>query len=160
MKRVRAAALAMLTAGLLAACAGAPTATVGPASTSPATSPAPAGTTSSMGGATSGTTSAPTLGGPSAPVPPSSTVPATPVRTSGSPGARLTLRGTVEAGVEHGCLVLTDRATGKRFTLTAGKPAIVKAGADISVVGVLRTDLMSYCQQGPIFQVLTATPNK
>ena len=74
-----------------------------------------------------------------------------------SAGSRLTLVGTVEDGVEASCLILTDESTGHRYNVTDGDPAIVKVGARVKVTGVIRTDLMSHCQQGPIFQVLTAT---
>ena len=159
--RMRAGAVALLAACLLASCAGQPAATVGPSSTSPAASHGSAPATSGSPGGTVPGTNLPTPANPSATTPTPPSLPAAaPVPTSGTPGARLTLRGTVEAGVEHGCLVLTDRATGRRFTLTAGKPAIVKVGADLTVVGVIRTDLMSYCQQGPIFHVISATPSK
>jgi len=69
----------------------------------------------------------------------------------------LTLTGTIETGVERGCLLLTDEKTGRKVNLTGGDKSIVKAGARVTVVGVLRGDMMSYCQQGAIFQVLRAT---
>jgi len=72
-------------------------------------------------------------------------------------GRQLTLLGTVEEGVEHSCLILTDRHTGRRFNLTGGDPHVVKVGATVTVVGIPRSDLMSYCQQGQIFQVLRAS---
>jgi hypothetical protein len=72
------------------------------------------------------------------------------------PGGRLTLTGTVESGVEPSCLVLTDEKTGMRVNLTGGN-RLVRVGARVTVVGQIRTDLMSYCQQGQIFEVLTAT---
>jgi len=67
-----------------------------------------------------------------------------------------TLVGTVAAGVEAGCLILTDETTGRQYNLTGGDKAILKAGARVKVTGVTPTDMMSYCQQGAIFQVLTA----
>lgn len=71
--------------------------------------------------------------------------------------AELTLTGTVEKGVEPKCLLLTDNKTGLQVNLTGGDPAIVKAEATVTVTGVIRKDLMSYCQQGQIFQVLRAS---
>ena len=72
-------------------------------------------------------------------------------------GTRMTLVGTVEEGVEASCLILTDEKTGQRFNLTGGDKTVVRPGARVTVVGVVRTDMMSYCQQGHIFQVLKAT---
>ena len=84
----------------------------------------------------------------------------TPSRTSPPPttaaGARLTVVGTVEDGVAPSCLILTDEKTGRHYNVTGGDRAIVKIGARVKVVGVIRTDMMSYCQQGPILQVLQA----
>ncbi len=76
---------------------------------------------------------------------------------SRKPGARLTLTGTVEAGVEASCLVLEDEKTGLRVNLTGGEKAVVRVGSRITVVGQLRNDVMSYCQQGPVFVVIEAT---
>lgn len=72
-------------------------------------------------------------------------------------GARVSLTGRVEAGVERGCMVLTDERTGLRVTLSGGQRAVVRLGARVTVVGRIRSDLMSFCQQGPILQVLTVT---
>ncbi len=69
----------------------------------------------------------------------------------------MTLIGTVEEGVEPSCLMLVDETSGQRYNLTGGDKAIVKLGARVKVVGVIRTGLMSYCQQGRIFQVLQAS---
>jgi hypothetical protein len=100
---------------------------------------------------------------------PRSTTPVTPAPTDASPssgrvppvtgptGRQLTLHGTVEEGVEPGCLLLKDTTTGLRYNLTGGNEAIVKVGATLTVVGVVRKDLRSYCQQGQILQVLQAT---
>ncbi len=74
----------------------------------------------------------------------------------GPAGKPLTLTGTVEEGVERGCLVMTDRATGKVYNLRGGGSSLVRAGAMLRLTGVTRTDLVSYCQQGAIFQVRTA----
>lgn len=159
----------------LTSCGATPEAGAGPSqsitgSTSPAaSSSAPA---SSAPGTSSALTSSSALMSTSAPTTnalvtasaPASTSVSSPSRTSlfGStvtqkPGAGLTLTGTVEAGVEPSCLLLTDETTGRRLNITGGDKTVVKVGARITVVGQIRTDLRSYCQQGPIFQVLTAT---
>ena len=63
----------------------------------------------------------------------------------------------MEKGVEPSCLLLTDDKTGLRVNLSGGDPKVVKAGADVTVTGVIAKGMMSYCQQGQIFQVQTAT---
>ena len=75
---------------------------------------------------------------------------------SATPGRRLTLTGTVESGVEPSCLVLKDEKTGLQVNIS-GSNRLVRAGARVTVVGQIRTDVMSYCQQGPIFEVIAAT---
>jgi len=90
------------------------------------------------------------------PLPPTSP-PSTPPKRGGISAGKLTLTGTIEAGVEHGCLVLTDDRTKRRVNLSGGNQDVVKAGATVTVVGVIRGDMLSYCQQGPIFQVVQAT---
>ncbi len=65
-----------------------------------------------------------------------------------------TLTGDVEAGVEHGCLILRDG--GKTYLLIGGDPAVVHPGARVRVTGRVNTDLRSYCMQGVPFQVSEA----
>jgi len=62
----------------------------------------------------------------------------------------------VEEGVEPGCVILPDERTGRRFNLIGGDTTVIKIGARVTVVGILRTGLMSHCQQGQIVQVLRA----
>ncbi|WP_090475848.1 hypothetical protein [Nakamurella panacisegetis] len=66
------------------------------------------------------------------------------------------MTGTVEAGVEPSCLILTDEKTGLRVNLTGGDPKIVKVGADVTVTGQIVKNMMSYCQQGEVFKVQKA----
>lgn len=68
----------------------------------------------------------------------------------------VTLTGTVEImGIEGGCKVL--RATdSKTYELKDGDPAVLKAGARVSVTGKIRTDLMTICQVGPVLEVASA----
>lgn len=138
-----------------------------------AVSPAPAGSVSgsSLPGPSSspietsasrstapGQTSAPRPSAPISPAPTTSSRGSTGVPPATGPtGKRLTLHGTVQEGVEGGCLLLRDTTTGQQYNLTGGNAAVVKVGANLTVVGVTRKDLMSYCQQGQIFQVLEAT---
>jgi hypothetical protein len=159
MIRFRIAIVGLVALGSLAACAGQPASSPSrPSSTSVAASGSstPLPTTASSTSALA--SHLPHLSKTPSPV---TSAPATssslhPIRGGGPVAAKLTLTGTVESGVEHGCLLLTDRKSGRRVNLSGGNPSIVKAGATVTVVGVIRGDLMSYCQQGPIFQVLEA----
>ncbi|MGH3736522.1 MAG: hypothetical protein ACRDT6_13035 [Micromonosporaceae bacterium] len=69
-------------------------------------------------------------------------------------GGTVELRGTVESGVEHGCLIMT--VGGKTYTLVGGDREVVKAGADVVVRGVEDPDIMTICQQGVPFRVTEA----
>ncbi len=64
------------------------------------------------------------------------------------------LRGTVQAGVEPGCLIL--ESGGKTYGLYGGDPAVVSAGAKVRVRGVPQPDMVTTCQQGIPFQVTEA----
>jgi hypothetical protein len=68
----------------------------------------------------------------------------------------ITVRGLVQAGVEHNCLVLT--ADGVTYNLINGDPKIVFPGALVEVTGRLLRYAGSYCQQGRILQVTEAKP--
>lgn len=64
------------------------------------------------------------------------------------------LRGTVESGVEAGCLIL--KTGGKTYNLIGGDRDVVKAGAKVVVRGEERPDMVTTCQQGVPFQVTSA----
>jgi len=88
---------------------------------------------------------------PSTPNPPSTTPASPPL----SPAAgELTLTGTVEQGVEHGCLVM--KSGGQLYLLLEGDPAVIKPSARVTVVGQPAKGLITYCQQGTPFKVRTA----
>lgn len=165
----------VLATGALSGCAGDPAPSVaqsGPSRSSAASSSAALSSAapSSAPSSRAPSSSAPSSSAPSSiaapsrlgpvsrpsPLPPTSP-PSTPPKRGGISAGKLTLTGTIEAGVEHGCLVLTDDRTKRRVNLSGGNHDIVKAGATVTVVGVIRGDMLSYCQQGPIFQVLQAT---
>ena len=84
------------------------------------------------------------------------TVPRSPEHGTASASAsskaapELTLSGTVIAGVEKGCLVLTT--DGQAYVLL-GEVAGVLPGSQVIVRGHEATDLETTCQQGPPFQV-------
>src|SRR5207253_9287454 len=117
----------LLLSALLTGCAGSP-------------SGGSAGSTPSPGGSVS---------------PSSSPVPSP---SSSGPGAsgEMTLTGTVEKGVEAGCLLM--RAGDKLYLLVGGDRAVVKEGARLTVRGMPSPQLISYCQQGEPFQVMEARP--
>lgn len=69
-------------------------------------------------------------------------------------GQTETLTGVVSAGVEAGCRVLqTDRGA---YVLVG--TVTVPEGRRVSVRGVRRDDVMTTCQQGPVFEVQTVLP--
>lgn len=79
----------------------------------------------------------------------------TPVPTgTKAAGAVVRLTGLVTSGVESGCRVLqTDEGT---FVLTG--TVSVQDGTRVTVSGVKRLDQASTCQQGPVLEVLSMTP--
>lgn len=89
--------------------------------------------------------------------PPSSSQASTPPQPTPSPsGQELTLRGTVEPGVESGCLILVTG--GQEYLLLGGDRNVVTAGADVVVQGVPRPGQQTTCQQGVPFEVKNAEP--
>lgn len=86
---------------------------------------------------------------------PSTSPPASP-GGSKTPGKDNTmeLRGTVESGVEAGCLIL--KAGGKTYNLIGGDQDVVKPGATVVVRGSEKPDMVTTCQQGVPFQVVEA----
>lgn len=90
-------------------------------------------------------------GGPDAPPPgrPSATTPERP-ETRPTPGAEVTLRGTVTRGVEPNCLVLA--AEGREYLLLETGPE-VRPGLEVTVRGTVRPDVATTCMQGTPFVV-------
>ncbi len=93
-------------------------------------------------------------------VPPSSGE-ETPLSTqlpSGKPGQMPPMRdpievtGVVEAGVENGCIVLRTDST--VYQLMSSVDPLIVPGARLRVLGWLRSDVMTTCQQGTPLQVL------
>ncbi|WP_089010335.1 hypothetical protein [Micromonospora viridifaciens] len=91
----------------------------------------------------------------STPSPDPSVTPSDPTAPTGpaptSPGA-VTLTGTVQAGVEPGCLLLDGNL------LVGGPRDALKAGAHVTVTGHPQPDLMTTCQQGTPFVVESVRP--
>jgi hypothetical protein len=113
---------------MLASCAGQQAPPGAPASSSPASD-----------------TSTPSI---PEPLPPSSApLTTTPTR---APGVT-TVRGTVSAGVEAGCLLLNTGST--QYLLLGADTSIAVNGAEIEVSGKADPGAMTTCQQGTPFQV-------
>jgi hypothetical protein len=66
-----------------------------------------------------------------------------------------TLVGTVKAGVEPGCMLLAADSGGD-WLLLGGDRTLLKAGARIEVRGYQPRDILTTCQQGRPFQVVSA----
>ena len=105
----------------------------------------------SVGGtdSTSGETSAPGSGSPGTPSPgrpvESTPTPAEQLPTGDSSEAAVTVRGTVVAGVEAGCLLVGD------YLLIISDPAdqqVLQPGASVEVTGRPKSGMMTICQQG------------
>ncbi|MFE9203694.1 hypothetical protein [Micromonospora sp. NPDC007230] len=82
----------------------------------------------------------------------SPTDPTAPTKGGPSSGATTTLTGTLQAGVEPGCLLLDGNL------LVGGPRDVLKAGARVTVTGHSQPDLMTTCQQGTPFVVESAKP--
>jgi len=67
-------------------------------------------------------------------------------------GARITLTGVVQPGVEAGCLLLQE------YQLVGGPRELFGAGGPVRVTGRVQPDLMTVCQQGIPLVVETAEP--
>lgn len=85
-----------------------------------------------------------------APLPPSSVPLTTTPSRALDPGVT-TVRGTVSAGAEAGCLILS--ASGAQYLLLGADPAIAVAGAEVEVSGKADPGAMTTCQQGTPFHV-------
>lgn len=76
---------------------------------------------------------------------------------SGRPrGSARTITGTVVAGVEEGCLLLSTQAGD--HLLLGGDPAVVRPGARLVVTGRPDPSVLTTCQQGAPFRVTSARP--
>jgi hypothetical protein len=150
---VTALALVGVTAGaLLAGCARGADGTAGPASPD-----------SLVEATTTATPQATPV--PSPPAPPRSAAPTPPRATpkiSGPaipPNAKdeITLTGRVEKlDVEGGCLVL--RVGSQTYQLLGGDPVVLQPGNEARVTGILRPDLTTVCQVGPVLDVVSSQP--
>jgi predicted small secreted protein len=65
--------------------------------------------------------------------------------------------GTVQQGVEPGCLIL-DTGKGQRYVLLSKDTSKLKPGAKVAVTGVRATGQLGYCQQGTPLEVQSVRP--
>ena len=137
---------AALLVAALAACGSSDPATPSPSSSPPASSATPSGGSTASASASA----APS---PSGAVPPTGT-PALTTPTI-APGGATTLTGTVEAGVESGCIVLVGADGAVLANLIGIDSATAPMGAMVEVSGKFQTDMMTTCQQGEPFAVAT-----
>jgi hypothetical protein len=93
-------------------------------------------------------------GGTPPPAPTTTSAPA-PAPTTTAAGKTVTVDGVVQRGVEPGCLIL-HTATGT-YELIGSTASSAPVSSSVQVSGVVRTDLLSHCQQGPILQVSSLT---
>jgi hypothetical protein len=70
-----------------------------------------------------------------------------------APGGATTLSGTVEAGVESGCIVLIGPDGAVLANLIGMDAATAPMGGQVEVTGKFQTDMMTTCQQGGPFAV-------
>ena len=135
--RPRRPALALCAVALVAACGTSGTDGVGASGTA-------GGTASGASSSTSSTTTPTTPEDPTAP-------PAT-----GGKVRLVTVTGTVSAGVESGCLLLTPVPTDTNGPwMLVGNVAQIRAGQQVTVRGYRVEDVASTCQQGRPFRVET-----
>ncbi len=96
------------------------------------------------GGAATSTTAAFTTGGSTSPSP------------EPRDQIKVVATGTVQRGVEPGCLILD---TGKeRFVLVSKDKSKLTAGSKVEVTGVRSAGQISYCQQGNPLEVQSVKP--
>jgi hypothetical protein len=79
--------------------------------------------------------------------------PTTPAKTP--PVDRMTIRGDVFDGVEGGCLLLRAQ-DGQAYLLLGGDRSVINSGGRLEVVGELQPGLVTTCQQGIPFSVISA----
>jgi hypothetical protein len=76
---------------------------------------------------------------------------------STAPGTITTLQGTLAQGVEAGCVVLTDDTGAVLANLFGLDQTATPLGTDVEVTGTFEPDMMTTCQQGTPFEVVSAS---
>jgi hypothetical protein len=92
-------------------------------------------------------------GGSPTTVAPTTSAPAPPTYEMPRDQVKVRATGTVQQGVEPGCLIL-DTGKGQRYVLLSKDTSKLKPGAKVDVVGVRTPGQISYCQQGQPLEVL------
>ena len=87
---------------------------------------------------------------------PASEPPLLPSTVPGLPGKdEVSVTGTVEmVDLEGGCKVLRADSN-KTYELKDGDPAILTAGARVTIRGKIRSDIATICQMGPVLEVIS-----
>jgi hypothetical protein len=93
-------------------------------------------------------------GGSPTTVAPTTSAPATSTPEMPRDQVKVLATGTVQQGVEPGCLIL-DTGKGQRYVLLSKDKTKLKPGAKVEVVGVRAPGQISYCQQGQPLEVLS-----
>jgi hypothetical protein len=119
------------------------TSTSGSASASPTGSSPPVSSTGSPPGSPTGSP------------PPVSSTGSPPEPTSGS--GEITLRGSMQDGVEPGCLLL-DAQDGRKYLLLGGDRNALQSHSEVVVRGRPQPNLATTCQQGIPFTVVDVKP--
>jgi hypothetical protein len=91
------------------------------------------------------------------PTTPTTTTPTTMVAPPTRPAGKVTVTGTVTAGVEPGCLLL-DAGAGGPYLLVGGDRSELSPGRRVAVTGRVDHSLLSTCQQGEPLVVTSIGP--
>ena len=78
--------------------------------------------------------------------------------SAGVGGTETKLTGTINEGVESGCLVLTDPSGAVLANLIGVDKSTAPIGSVVDVTGKFQADLMTTCQQGVPFEVAVIEP--
>ncbi len=70
-------------------------------------------------------------------------------------GEQVLMLGCVAAGIERGCLVIKDRASGKTYQISAARPRPNPTQRLVVVLTGNVTDKADTCQQGPVLENIT-----
>jgi hypothetical protein len=89
--------------------------------------------------------------------PPTTTTPTTMVVPPTRPAGKVTVTGTVTAGVEPGCLLM-DAGAGGPYLLVGGDRSELSPGRRVAVTGRVDHSLLSTCQQGEPLVVTSIEP--
>jgi hypothetical protein len=89
--------------------------------------------------------------------PTTTATPTTMVAPPTRPAGKVTVTGTVTAGVEPGCLLL-DAGAGGPYLLVGGDRSELSPGRRVAVTGRVDRSLLSTCQQGEPLVVASIEP--